>query len=104
MLLILFYGGYLVMQDQLSLGVFVVFYQIAFRLMDDSNELFNLLMGVPNRLVAISNLSRTLQTTNLKIDNSKLKSINEPINEVAFEKIYLLNMKTLTLRYLKTLV
>jgi ABC-type multidrug transport system fused ATPase/permease subunit len=59
-ILVLFYGGWLVLENRLSLGLFVVTFQFTSRLMDTLSGLFNSWMGMAGRMSAVDRLRTVL--------------------------------------------
>ncbi|GBF75037.1 hypothetical protein PA598K_03416 [Paenibacillus sp. 598K] len=65
-LLVIGYGGYLVIQDSLSLGSYVILYQFAWQLMDAVSQLYNALMQVPSQLGNIIRLRGMLSAEQIE--------------------------------------
>ncbi|MFC5651321.1 ABC transporter transmembrane domain-containing protein [Paenibacillus solisilvae] len=78
-LAVLFYGGWLVLHHELSIGLFIVTFQFTSRLMDTLNGIYNSLMGLSGRMAAVERLRGVLEGPSIHEGSIPLK---EPIREL----------------------
>lgn len=83
-LAVLFYGGWLVLQGQLSIGLFIVTFQFTSRLMDTLNNIYNGIMGLSGRMAAVERLRGVLEGPSVHEGKVALK---EPIHELKLHNL-----------------
>ncbi|WP_078557208.1 ABC transporter ATP-binding protein [Bacillus alkalicellulosilyticus] len=83
-LVVLAYGGFLVVQNEMSLGSFVVVLQLTTLLMLDFQEMFNKVMLVYNRL---ANVERIRQVLDVPLEKSGEKKLDGSIQHFSLEKV-----------------
>src|SRR5690606_15136077 len=79
-------GGYLVIQQQLSIGVFIVLYFYSTQLMDKIKVIFDLFVIFMGR---IANLERVKKVFNIEKENEGNLALHGNIYDVRFENTYL---------------
>ncbi|KAF0815845.1 ABC transporter ATP-binding protein [Cytobacillus sp. FSL R5-0377] len=82
--IILAYGGYLVMTDQLSLGMFVVIYQFSTQLMDSFQTLYDFVMKIPINMASVDRLKSVMDKEQLNDGNI---IISQPIESIKFKDV-----------------
>ncbi|WP_106767836.1 ABC transporter ATP-binding protein [Paenibacillus faecalis] len=83
-LAVLSVGGYLVLIQQLSIGMFIVTYQLALELIDKTNELYVRSMGLPARMASVERLRKVLESDKIQVDGAR---IEDHIYEVRLEQV-----------------
>lgn len=83
-LLMIGYGGYLVIQGSVSIGTFIVIYQLSTQLMDGTQVLFNTYMGLSGRLASVDRLRELFDGEPFKDGYRKLDG---PVQSLAFEDV-----------------
>lgn len=83
-LLILGYGGYLVLQGELSIGMFVILFQFGSQLSQSFNELYVFAMEMSSGSASID---RILKVTEGEVVNEGIQEMNAPIQGIRFEKV-----------------
>ncbi|WP_186302277.1 ABC transporter ATP-binding protein [Bacillus thuringiensis] len=78
------YGGYLVIQGSLSIGVFVVVFQFTSLLMDSFQKLFQFSMGLSKRFVHFDRIEKFLGTELIQDGNVPLR---KNIQKISFEDV-----------------
>lgn len=81
---VLFYGGWLVLQGQLSIGLFIVTFQFTSRLMDTLSHIYNGIMGLSGRMAAVERLRGVLEGAS--IHEGKVELV-EPIRELKLSNL-----------------
>lgn len=83
-LLILISGGAMVMNARLSLGEFVVLYQLAYRMIDDMDRLYLYAMRFPGRMASIERLRVVMEGE--QIDEG-VEPLAEPVRSIRFQGV-----------------
>ncbi|MBM7566369.1 ABC transporter ATP-binding protein [Paenibacillus sacheonensis] len=78
-ILVLFYGGWLVLENRLSLGLFVVSFQFTSRLMDTLSALFNGWMQLAGRMAAVDRIRSVMDGSQTADGSTRLTG---PIREL----------------------
>src|SRR5690606_10170183 len=79
-------GGYLVIQGQLSIGLFIVLYFYSTQLMDKIKVIFDLFVIFMGRL---ANLARLKKVFDIEKEAEGSLALQETINEIRFEQTFL---------------
>jgi ABC-type multidrug transport system fused ATPase/permease subunit len=82
--LVLGYGGFLVFQDAMSIGMFVIIYQFTYQLMDGIQQLFKLVMGFSNRIASVERIRDVMGS---KAESEGTVRLSDPIRELAFQNV-----------------
>lgn len=82
--IILAYGGFLVMNDQLSLGLFVVIYQFSTQLMDSFQTLYDFVMRLPVNMASVDRLKAVMEKEQMQDGNRQLL---HPIKSIEFKQV-----------------
>lgn len=77
-------GGYLVLTDQLSVGLFVITFQLALEMMEITNELFERVMKLPAYMASVERLRQMYEGEQI---NAKGVPLNSPINELQLDRV-----------------
>lgn len=83
-LLMIGYGGYLVIQGSVSIGTFIVIYQLSTQLMDGTQVLFNTYMGLSGRMASVDRLRELFDGEPFKDGYRKLDG---PLQSLSFEDV-----------------
>lgn len=83
-LLMIGYGGYLVIEGSVSIGTFIVIYQLSIQLMDGTQALFNTFMGLSGRLASVERLRQLFEGEPFKDGYRKLDG---PVQTLAFDNV-----------------
>jgi ABC-type multidrug transport system fused ATPase/permease subunit len=85
-LFVIFYGGLLVLDHRLSIGLFVISFQCSSRLMDSIHAIYNAIMNLSSRMAAVDRLRGLLGAEAIPDGSSRLQAdIRElVINQVTF--------------------
>lgn len=93
---ILAYGGYLVLQGDMSLGVFIVVFQFSIQLLDLMQELFNRAMGVSEEMASVERVRSVIDTPTWadgeqvlegRVNSIKFSDVQFKYDETAAENI-----------------
>ncbi|MBS3968661.1 MAG: ABC transporter ATP-binding protein, partial [Clostridia bacterium] len=84
LLLVLGFGGYLVILDQLTLGMFVVLYGFSNRFIISFHSLFQQVMEISQNLGYVERIRRVMEKEQIKDGDISFK---EDISEIVFEKV-----------------
>ncbi|WP_100408020.1 ABC transporter ATP-binding protein [Bacillus solitudinis] len=71
---ILAYGGYLVLQGQMTIGTFVILYQFSNQLVSTFQNLFNLVMGFSGKLASLERVRNVMDSPTWKNGTKKIKT------------------------------
>jgi ABC-type multidrug transport system fused ATPase/permease subunit len=83
-LFVLGFGGFELMQGNMSLGLFVVVYQYSTTLMDSLNTFFQHIMNTSSHLAYLDRISEVLEGESIKEGNQRL---SEPVETLAFDHL-----------------
>ncbi|WP_166237735.1 ABC transporter ATP-binding protein [Paenibacillus turpanensis] len=83
-LIVLLYGGWLVLEDQLSIGMFVVTFQFSSRLMESFHNIFHFIMKFSAELASVERLRAALHG---EITRDGAKSLHDPVASLRFEQV-----------------
>ncbi|EML6324647.1 ABC transporter ATP-binding protein [Bacillus cereus] len=83
-LLVLIYGGYNVFRNYLSLGEFVVIFQLSSQLMDSMKETFDFALNLSSKFASFNRLNSVLQGEKIKDGKCNLTG---PIQEIKFKNV-----------------
>ncbi|MBO9604771.1 MAG: ABC transporter ATP-binding protein [Paenibacillaceae bacterium] len=84
MLFVLGFGGALVLQGQLSLGMFVISFQFTLRMMDSIGGLFQFALGLSGKMASVDRVRNVLAEE--QVPEGALP-LQEPIRSVRFERV-----------------
>lgn len=84
MLFMLSYGGYLVLESQLSVGMFVIALQFTTRMMDSLNGLFQFVMDFSGRLSSVERIRKISEGEKIDAGTS---GIDGAIREIKFHQV-----------------
>ncbi|WP_152656292.1 ABC transporter ATP-binding protein [Oceanobacillus sp. CFH 90083] len=82
---ILGYGGYLVLQGQMSIGIFVVIYQFSNQLVTSFQNLFNMTMNFSGKMASLDRIRRVMDAPTWK---EGTKKIERRIDKLLFNQVY----------------
>ncbi|WHT91493.1 ABC transporter ATP-binding protein [Bacillus cereus] len=83
-LLILGYGGYLVMQGEMTLGMFVIVFQFGSQLVESYQGIYNFSMEVSSNIASVERLRDVMEGDKLNEGTIKL---GEPISKIKFSDV-----------------
>jgi ABC-type multidrug transport system fused ATPase/permease subunit len=83
-LFVLMYGGILVLQGQLSLGMFVIIFQFTNRMMDSFNGLYQFVMGLSSKLASVERVRSVLEGEQVTEGSLNLQ---ESIGKIRFDQV-----------------
>ncbi|OHX40705.1 MULTISPECIES: ABC transporter ATP-binding protein [Cytobacillus] len=83
-LFVLGYGGYLVLNDTITIGTLIVTFQLSSTLIESLLKLYNLIFTFSGKLASVENIKNWLEVPDLKGGNKKF---NEPIEQLSLENI-----------------
>ncbi|GAA0352842.1 ABC transporter ATP-binding protein [Bacillus horti] len=83
-LVVLAYGGYLVIEGSLTLGMFIIVYQFSSQLMEALQMLFQFLLNVSGRFAHIARLDELFKQDKMKDGTLPLK---EDIDTISFKQV-----------------
>ncbi|WP_199618291.1 ABC transporter ATP-binding protein [Paenibacillus alkalitolerans] len=84
LLFVLLYGGILVMNDELSLGMFVISVQFTTRMMDSFNGLYHFVMELSGKAASIERIRKVIEGDTIPEGTKKL---SEPIRFIRFDSV-----------------
>lgn len=88
-LLVLLIGGTLVLNDSLSLGMFIITYQFTSRMMDAFYTIFQFVMGLSSKMASVERIRGVMDG----------ESLSEGTNHLAESEVYSIELDRLTFRY-----
>jgi ABC-type multidrug transport system fused ATPase/permease subunit len=98
---ILGYGGYLVLQGQMSIGAFVILYQFSNQLVSTFQNLFNMVMGFSGKLASLDRVRNVMDAPtwkngtkriNAKVETLQLKDVHFTYGEETNDIIQNMNL------------
>ncbi|XEC92957.1 ABC transporter ATP-binding protein [Paenibacillus tarimensis] len=84
LLFVLLYGGLLVMDNQLSIGMFVITVQFTTRMMDSFNGLYHFIMDLSGKTASIERIRKVIRGGTITEGE---KTLAEPIRSVRFRSV-----------------
>ena len=82
---ILAYGGYLVLQGQMSIGAFVILYQFSNQLVSTFQNLFNMMMGFSGKLASLDRVRHIMDSPTW---GNGTKRINDKVKSLQFKDVH----------------
>ncbi|MBP1989402.1 ABC transporter ATP-binding protein [Paenibacillus eucommiae] len=83
-LFVLFFGGLLVMNDQLSLGMFVIAVQFTSRMMESFNSLYQFAMDLAGKVASMERITTVLRGNTIK---EGTKIVQDPVHSIQFHSV-----------------
>lgn len=78
-------GGYMVLTKQLSIGWFIVSFQLASQMMDMTGELYRSIMSIPGYMASAERLRQVYEGEQISEDGDNL---NGQVNDICFDNVF----------------
>jgi len=84
MLFVLLIGGILVLKGSLSLGMFIITYQFASRMMDSLNAIYQFVMSLSSKMASVERIRGVMEGDGMNDGNIPL---TEPVQSIALDRL-----------------
>lgn len=81
---ILIYGGVLVLDEKLTIGLFIVLYQLSLRMMDDIDLLYDYMMRFPGRMASVERLRAVMEGPQIEEGG---QALTEPVHSLGLNGV-----------------